>query len=390
MRDLELSAEDFTNQAVTVDRLLMGSTDGFLCPNLRRLVCSITRPMLPFIPLFLPPGLTHLQLFRGWSLQDLVCPDLGLFLQILPTQCLQELVLDLGSEAMVHFADQISLTVQRCGDSLRLLNVPVTLGEATVHRILSLKELQVWRNVRSAPPTTPPLSTTFPSLQTFTLSGSAHGWIPWLVRQNKRVPDAYDRPIEHSRPLTTISRLVFSLNATSISPLFLLPNLVVLSLESICRVEFRCAFTLTNQDVTQLSAALPRLEELGLGRPCSANTTPTTISCLLALSVHCNDLGYLDIHFNTTNLASDVRSLSADPGFHVLRSVPRKCPLRLFDLGYLPFPPGVSDEEITTIARVFIDIFPSITMILSAGPVPWDPLSFRIRELQEALDGSSD
>ncbi|KAF9648204.1 hypothetical protein BDM02DRAFT_3129189 [Thelephora ganbajun] len=392
MRRLLLREED--ERWATDDifnHLLAGSTGGLVCPNLRHLTCYLTTTNARFIPHFLSPHLTHLTIRVRPIYQGIVRglpPDLGPILQILPTPCLREISIDLGLNGMDHLKDKTDSMIRRCGDSLRVLSIPIPLGEAAVCHILRLKHLRIWDRVCSLPPATLPPSATFPPLQTLILNRKeAYGWISRLARRERGISDAHDGSLEYAGLQATLKRLGFCesvpIDATFISPFSLLPNLVILYIRLNCWEVVGCAFSLTNRDIVQLSAALPRLEALDLGPPCPANTCLTTISCFLALSVHCRGLYNSRIHFNTANLVNDIRSLLEDPYFRELRSLPTRCSLKFFFAGSLPFPPGTSDEDVTTIAAGLIDIFPSILSILSHDSPGWMLLRSRVRELQE-------
>lgn len=390
MRRLLLDRED--NEWMTDDtfnHILTGSPDGFVCPTLHHLTCYLTGDSVRFISHFLSPHLTHLtirlrlfDIFSGDPSQNL-----GPALRILQTSRLQEVFIDLGQDGTDHIRDEVASMIQRCGHLLRVLSVPVPLGEAETHHIMGLENLRVWDRVCSPPPTAFPVSTTFPPLQALGLSNvGAYGWIPWLTQRERDISDTYDGSVEYAGLRSTLARLNFQepvpISATFISPLFFFPNLVDLYIRSNCFGAVGCVFSLTNQDVVQLSAALPRLEQLDFGAPCHWNACRTTISCFLALSVRCKGLSKLKIHFNTTNLAGDIRSLSEDPNFHELRSLPTRCLLQFFSAGRLPLPPGISNDDITTIATGLIDIFPSLRVIISRGGSGWDQLHARVCELR--------
>jgi len=86
MRQLILSDRE-ANHRVTDDilnRLLMGSPDGLVCPALCHLTCYLQPTNLRFIPHFISPNLIHLSI----SVQQ-AHPDLGLSLRTLPAPCLQ-------------------------------------------------------------------------------------------------------------------------------------------------------------------------------------------------------------------------------------------------------------------------------------------------------------
>ena len=136
----------------------------------------------------------------------------------------------------------------------------------------------------------------------------------------------------------------------------------------------------------QLSAALPRLEWLDLGLPCS-ETSSTTVSCLLALSVHCKNLRNLRVHSNTANLTDDIRFLSEDPDLGGLQSLPARCPLESLVVGGLSFP-NVTPCDITTTAKGFVDIFPSISRFKRLYNWDWDTLGFRVCQIRAMQAGS--
>lgn len=391
MRQLDL--RQGANRWMTDDlfgRLLTGSADGLVCPALRYLACDLKPTNLRFIPHFLSPNLTHLTISVQQAHPDPTrdpLPDLGPTLRILPAPCLQELSIDPGPRGIGHLKDDLDSMIQRCGDSLRVLEIPALFGEAAVHHILRLKNLRVWKYVHSPSPTTLPLSTTVPPLQNLVLSRKeTYGWIPWLTQQGRGAVGVYDGPSGCSRLGMTLTYLIFKesapIDAMFISPFLLLPNLVYLFVDPGCRQSVSCAFSLTDKDVVQLSAALPRLEILKFGPPCVNNTCRTTISCFLALSVHCAYLMVSTIHFNTTNLVNDIQTLSENPDFRDLHSLPTRSSLDIISAGNLRFPEWISDEDITTIATGLIDMLPSLRGILAYAKWEWKRLNSRIRELQ--------
>lgn len=390
MRKLLLREEDDRWMKVDIfNHLLAGSTNGLVCPTLCSFTCYFTRTNQPFIPHFLSPHLTNFTIRVRPSYRNIprdLLPDPRHILRALPTSCLQEVSIDLGQNGMDGLEDEISSIIQRCGHSLRDLNVPVLMGESTVHHVVGLKNLRVWNNVCCPPPSTLPLSTTFPPLRTLILRRSGYGWIPWLAQRERGISHAHKGSVDHVGLKETLTRINFRetvpIDATLVSPFPLFPNLAVLSVQPYCGRPVGCTFSLTNQDVVQLSAALPRLEVLVLGHPCSLNTSRTTVSCLLALSVHCKGLSRLGIHLSTANLIGDIKSLSEDPDFRDLGSLPTRCPLTSFHAGSLPFPHLTSDEDITTIAAGLIDIFPSLIEVHSYIDPSWAFLRSRVRKLQ--------
>jgi len=390
MRRLVLKEEDDRwMKADLFNQILAGSTSGLVCPNLCSLIFYFTRANQQFIPHFLSPYLTHFAIRVSPSSRNIprdLLPDPIPILQALPTSCLQELSIDLGQNRMDLLRDEISSVVRRCGHSLRVLSVPTPLGEAAVRHIVEFKNLRVWNTVCSPPPSTLPLSTTFPPLRSLILRKDAQGWIPWLAQRERDISHAHSGSANHVGLRATLIHLVFCgsvlVDAMFISPLSHFSNILVLSVQSHCAGPVGCVFSLTNQDVIQLSAALPRLGVLDLGHPCSNNTSHTTVPCLLALSVHCKGLFRLKIHLNTTNLTSDIQSLSVDPDFRHLASLPTRCRLVSFDPGSLPFPPTASGEDVITIAAGLIGIFPSLVEVRPYIDLGWTTLHSSIRQLQ--------
>ena len=373
------------------DHLSASLTDGLLCPALNSLSCVFTKLSTRFIPYFLSPHLTHLtirvHLFHYLRYPRDLLPDPAPILRILPTPCLQELSLGVDADRLHHLKDEFDSMVKRCGHFLRVLDVPAPLGEAAVHHVMGLRNLRAWDHVCSPPPATLPLSANFPPLQTLFLSRrDAYRWILWLARRETEIFGAHDRSIENVGLKKTLTRLGFHdpvpIDAAFISPLSRFSNLIVLHVRSHCSEASGCVFSLTNQNVAQLSVGLPRLELLELGRVCAINTCPTTVACFLALSVHCGRLHTLRTHWSTTNLISDIRSLSEDPDFRDLSGSPARCALTNLHTGSLPFPQDASDEDVTALAMGLLKIFPCLLRVFSRSEPGWNVLDLRVRELQ--------
>ena len=338
MRSLVLKGEDqvlTTEEAISC--LLAASTGRLVCPNLRHLTCHLSKVHPRLIPCFLSPYLTRFTLrpHQSYLVGDYrldLCPTF----QVLPTSCLQELIIDFCPGPADRLEGEVSSTIERCGDSLRKLDVSVSLSEAALNHILRLKNIRLWCAC-NPPPATLPFPTTLPPPQALILGNKeSHEWISWLTWRVGRTPGRQDSPLEYTGLQATLTYLSFqefvcSIDATFISPFSHFPNLVHLEVPSGCWALSDCSFFLTNRDAIQLSAALPRLEWLDLGLPCS-ETSSTAVSCLLALSVHCKNLRNLRIHFNTANLTDDIKLLSEDPDLGSLQSLPARCPLESLSL----------------------------------------------------------
>ena len=159
------------------------------------------------------------------------------------------------------------------------------------------------------------------------------------------------------RYLDVRSRPGLVIDISFVSPTQRFQNLVGLDIVAHCYDENdggQCTFKLDDSNVANIAMALPRLESLVLGHPCSQNTCATTIACLLPISVRCAKLENLEIHFNTTNIVDDFKNISVDPRFQQLRLLPR-CPLSSLDVFEMPLVLDGSDFE--TVVLEMIDIF---------------------------------
>ena len=149
-------------------------------------------------------------------------------------------------------------------------------------------------------------------------------------------------------------------------------NLVNLDVGGECR-DRQCTFELNNNNVTELAMALPQLESLILGYPCDKNTCVTTVACLLQISVHCINLQWLVIHFNSTNIVGDLKNISADPLFQELRSLPR---CRLWYLGVFNIPLVLDETDFETVVDGMRGIFPYLRGF--TGSIRWGKLSKKL------------
>ena len=145
------------------------------------------------------------------------------------------------------------------------------------------------------------------------------------------------------------------LNSTLLSSILEFQNLVVLSMDTYCPEEGGCGFHLTDDDMENLAAAIPRLKILQIGLPCRFNFCNTTVASLLSIYTHCLDLESLEIYFNTLTIVEDMQCLlSMSSGYD-------KAKCRLWDLvvGYILL--GVGKEDIELIMMGFKVIFPCLT-----------------------------
>ena len=167
-----------------------------------------------------------------------------------------------------------------------------------------------------------------------------------------------------------------TIDASAVSTIQTFHNLVDLTMRTDCH-ERRCIFKLNDDDITELAMALPQLEFLLLGRPCSRNTCTTTVACLLQISVHCVRLQGLEIHFNTTNIINDLKNIPDDPRFQELRSRPR-CKLERLNVHLMEI--TLDGPGLETVMNGMIDIFPSLGFCEEVHGSGWEELSKRLWE----------
>jgi hypothetical protein len=118
-----------------------------------------------------------------------------------------------------------------------------------------------------------------------------------------------------------------------------------------------CSSTINDDIITELAQAMPRLEALWLGgEPCG---TPTGVTAkgLAALASHCPNLSHLRIHFRADSFNA-LPAISGTP--RVGTAVPqRECALTDLDVGQIPIP----EESTLMVAQTLVRIFPNITRL---------------------------
>jgi len=220
----------------------------------------------------------------------------------------------------------------------------------------------------SARPQCPPLTSQFffPSLQRITLRHfAASGWVKFLADGIVQRISTNTGPKPRSAAPHLIQLYCYHvavLDVTFLSHFRVFRNLSILTIRSSCSYGTRCTFGLTDDDVGHLAMELPGLNELSLGTPCADNTCRTTVISLLALSTYCKGLRELCIHFNTRNLARDMRQ---SLHHHLRRNShpPSRCPLAVLNVGSAPLAGEALGEEVFPTLAGLVDIFPKLQRI---------------------------
>ena len=380
----------------TSNKLRLNSPPGGWFPALQDLFWCITGFNLPYVDLFFSPRLKNIYICTAWLSKHAggiplgILPTLVSTISALPTSSLERILAGTRNRRMfwAHLKDSFSSTILRCGPSFTEYDFPVPLSTAALEHLIQLPHLRTWR-IHGPPPTYPTsyLPPIFPPLRELTLGdGAALGWLPLLGRlEDDAATTQGVVPLSKTKESLKILNVEdissIKICASSISTIQYFQCLVHLKVEGYCcgrDGRDQCIFKLNNDNVTELAMALTQLESLLLGCACSQNTCLTTVACLLPISVHCNKLKKLEIHFNTTNIVDDFKNALEDPRFRQLRSFPR-CSLTCLDVRQMPLSLDDSGSEI--VAKGMIDIFPSLIRCRGFER-SWAKLSREIRNFQ--------
>ena len=370
----------------------LGSTEGVLCPGLRDLYFKADPYTLPFYRLFLSRKITRLSLTYSSLSRESPEKELSIIqpvimgLDTFPLRYLR-LSWQIRTKASMQVESVISSAVLRCGPALQKLYIFSPLSDAAVQHIMQLPNLDTWLAM-NGPPRIPNLSLTgiFPKLNDLSLvSESSLEWLTLLTTAARHIPSDqnFHSPL-NCGPVQTLSRLkVFPevpINSVFVTPIMLFRELISLRLTSACpnglTAAPRCAFSLTDDNISDIAAALPRLEVASLGVTCSANTCQTTIASLVSFSTRCSNLELSEFHFNTTNLRNNLESVSADPRLDRLPSLRTH---GIFRLSLSGAPYTISKDDVVPVLKGLRRIFPSLTRI--NGNDTWEKLNSRLREV---------
>ena len=268
---------------------------------------------LPFFRLFISPNLKLVSLHGSCTLDipGVWLAGLVQIVSILPTS-LEGLAVMYGRGKEERLGDAMSAFICRCGSSLRILRSCVPLSGAAIRRITQLPNLRSWAVAQAPPRSIQP--SPFPPLEKLRLIGQeALSWLHLLASHEEGAIQSDPASVTlYTHINESLRSLIYPedtiLNSTFLSSVLKFRNLVALYVGTRCPTD-GCTFRLTDDDVEKLVTALPRLESLQLGIPCSLNSCGTTAASLLLISTHCPGLTVLEIHFNTFAIVADMRRL---------------------------------------------------------------------------------
>ena len=289
--------------------------------------------------------------------------------------------------------DAIFSLFKTCPKSLTTLEVVRMdqLRDGSWCRIMILPRLRSLDTDQFPPSMFPPSCPVFfPSLHQAKFCGpAAPRWIHFLSETcgQKVTSDTGSRPrIVAPRLSRLYCGYDVKLDGTFISCFRIFRNLSALRLANGC-TRGSCTFRLTDEDITQFAMGLPGLKQLSFGTPCPRNNCLTTVDSLLTLSTYCKGLRELEIHFNTRNLAQDMKESLNNP----LRRnsyPPSRCPLVVLDVGLVPLTADALGRDVFPTLAGLVDIFPQLKGIKYSLAVPggswgWGQLAAQLPGFQQ-------
>ena len=385
MRQLILDRRDWIPEEV-FHPMSPGLSYGVLCPGVRNLRWTAVARTVPLHRLLLSQKLTTLWfMYESSSSPEENLSILQQMIMELDTFHLRDLSLQWWSleETSTRMESAASAAVLRCGPALEELTVSSFLSDAAVQHIMRLPNLRAWDTMNGPPRTLNlSLSDIFPRLDRLSLGEEVSlEWLTFFTTTTRRISSGTSSyiplkhgPIERLRELEIFPDVI--IDGAFMSRINQFRELTSLRLTSACYTMDDCAFNLTDDDIAEIAAALPRLEVAVLGRVCRANSCQTTVASLVSFSTQCRDLNWLEIHFNTTNLRNDLDTISVDPR---LDSLPTRRTSNNFRLFLSDAPYKINEDDIAPVVRGFCRIFPSLAELFG-NSASWKALNPRLLE----------
>ena len=357
--------------------LQVGTINKPLFPNLRSLrLCSTAGQFIPFIPLFLSPRTTAINI--GFKQPDLPKAVVASVVATLPVLCpnLEQIILhSLPRDPTITAGiSRMLLAINR--NTLRHVAVDSLLTEEAckvIHELSNLRELAavIERD-------TPLSLAALPNLTCLTIAYCDHG-CDWLrmfqgatleklesvnfYSESEQIGDflgAFERVALAASIQNTLSG--FSLyTSCSWNPRY--ASLLQFTHLKELVVEFSCiggcSSSVDDNIIITLARAMPKLEVLQLGdTPCRRISTGVTTKGFVALAQTCPNLTTLCIHFQVVSLSAP--PATAGTTSNTESTAPRRdCALESLAVGKIPVP----EESVLMVALTLARIFPRIDCI---------------------------
>jgi len=350
-----------------------------LFPNLKALSWEgIAGSCIPFIPLFLSPRTTSIDLSFS---SDSPITMVASMVTTLPTLCpdLQAISLfPLPRDPIIATAVSAMLLATN-RNTLRELCVGSPLTEEASDVIYKLPNLHSLSMVIERETSLP--SASLPNLTGLGIicddeddwprvfHGTTFGKLKSVIfiPQSKQIGDflgAFERAALSSSVQNTLSEFCLYTSCSwnpNYSSLLPFTQLVELDIRFSC--DSQCSSRLDDNIITDLARAMPKLEILRLGDvPCRRITIGVTTKGLAALSRHCPDLYILRIHLEVASLSDQpaIPGIIPNTGPTASRT---DCALTDLEVGETPVPEGSA----LAIALTLLHIFPRLDSIESIG-----------------------
>ena len=354
-----------------------------LLPNLKTLeLISTTAEFAPFIPLFISPGTTDIDImFETYGISNaLVASTINTFSDRCPS--LQHIGLhSLPRHPMITKAVSELLLTINIRNILRTFDVDSPLTQearSVVHKLPDLRWLALVTGKGTSLP-----SLTLPSLAGLTIiqRGRGRDWLEMFcgatfgkletinfVSESEPIGNflgEFERAALAASVQNTLSE--FTLNTTcswnpNVSSLLSFTQMKTLGIRFPC--DDGCSSGVDDRAIINLARAMPKLETLQLGdTPCHRITFRVTAEGLMALAHHCPNLSTLCVHFQVASLSAPPSTFGMTPNAEpaVLR---RDCALRSLTVGAVPIP----ERSVSTVATTLVRIFPRIESIIYVDP----------------------
>jgi len=372
-----------------------------LLPNLKTLSLQSTGEFIPFIPLFLSPRTTDINI----SLSGANPPKalVASILTTLSTMCpnLQQIYLhSLPSDPMIVAAvSGILLASNR--SALQRFEVDSPLTEEGREVICKLPNLRKLSTVIERDTS---LSLAgLPNLTSLTITyDHDRDWVQMFhgATLEKLESVTFDSESEQIGDfLGTFESVALAASAqNTLSKLCLYTSLswnpVYTSLLSFTQMTYLeiaffcgrdCSSTVDDDVITDLARAMPKLEHLVLGNgPCYFTPTGVTIKGFAVLAHYCPNLSVLCVHFQVDSLVAlpATAGMASNAGSTTPR---RDCNLQHLRVGEIPVP----DESVSMVALVLARIFPRIKSIEYVEDDGWKEVMDIISLSRQIIDCSS-
>ena len=372
-----------------------------LFPNLKALhLWGIGEIFIPFIPLFLSPRTTYIDLRFEDKLPKVKVASM---VATLPTLCpnLQSIKINTVSSDLTITAAVSRMVLNANQNTLQKLSVDSPLTEEAgevIYELPNLRSLSV--AIERETPLPPALLPNLTELQI--TCDNEDGW-PQLFHGATlgKLEDVrfYTRSRHIGDFLKAFKKAALSSSVQNMLLTFwlfvpspwnpnyssLLPFTQLVDLEITFSCNSECSSMVDDDIVISLLQAMPKLEYLGLGdEPCRQITTGVTTKGLLALAHRCPGLLTLRVHLQLASLSDPpgIPGIVSTAGPAALRM---GCALTQLEVGETPVPEGSA----TTIALTLLRIFPQLDSVEFCYHKGWEKVQDAINHSRKIADRSS-